>query len=234
MILSWWCHNGDKFAQCCHWDSAMSQYQNWDGARLGPDIHKRFISKQTMSNSDSWENCIDLTMSVCPVVNEVFFVTPLCAGVASLILTGFASYLSFDSFFSFWFFLSSKSFVGEGVSVASVKCAVILFAVSLKHLDAISLFNLIRIFFQFIGILRVLSTFCRLFLQWCYQAFKIYLHQLFWNMFKFNIIHIANIHCVYFFPSLCLHFSGSSDFLFIPNTLHRVPLTLLVEMSLLS
>jgi hypothetical protein len=39
MIVPCWCHNGDEFAQCWHWDFAMSQCQNWDGARLGPDIY---------------------------------------------------------------------------------------------------------------------------------------------------------------------------------------------------
>ncbi len=35
-----WCQDQNEFAQFRNWDCQTSQFPNWDGARLGPDIYR--------------------------------------------------------------------------------------------------------------------------------------------------------------------------------------------------
>ena len=39
LALKYWCQNRDNFTQFQNWDCEKSQFRNWDGVRLGPNIY---------------------------------------------------------------------------------------------------------------------------------------------------------------------------------------------------
>ena len=187
------------FLDICHWNLV----KDWGNLK-----ESSLYTSGLFRNNPSRVRTLDSTVYTQPCVYvqlwtmRYFLVTPcnLCAVVASFRFTGICIITIF-CFFSFFLnsFFSPEPCVRR-INIASVKSTVILLGCEFEspgcnHFIQLSL-DVIQVF-DFLRVQWILFDFI---FQHHQVTFKGFLFNFFWKMLEFNILNIANICSIHFFP----------------------------------